>query len=440
MSIYINFIITAMACLSEALTVNTYANHLFSPKQSRLRTFFTFAVRYSLIFAVSMAWSSLPINGIVFLAVNAWILCTSYYCSIGTALLRSAVITAFLILPEYPTHMILVVYHTTEPSMGAAVPPVSVAFFIVSRLIFIILCFLDIRLLKPRNKAEKHYTTKLFAVPATSVLAVVTVVCICLFVDMSNEMQVLISVSLGILLFANAYTISVYSNIETVGGEALSVKLAEQRDEFDAEYYKMLQEQYDRQRILVHDVKNHMQIINNLAAEGKNNEIQKYIEEWGFDKGLQRQARYCDNGILNIIVNQLAEDCEENGISLFCDIREQSVSFIDDIDISPLFGNLLSNAFEAAKESEEKIIELDVQFKPTQKMTIVRVMNSCQEPPQKDSEGLLITNKKDKEKHGYGQKSIIRIVNKYNGQADNYYDNEQKLFDWVIVLRQRQKN
>ena len=437
MSVYINFIVTAMACLAEALTVNTYANHLFTAKQSRLRTFFTFAVRYSLIFAVSMAWNILPLNGIVFLIVNAGILYTSYSCNIRTALFRSALLTAFLILPEYPTHMILVVYSTTEPSMGAAVSPVSVALFIVSRLVFIILCFLDVRLLGPRKKAEKRYMTKLFAVPATSVLAVVTVVCICFFVNLSNEMQVLISVSLGILLFANAYVISVYSNIEAVGGEVLSVKLAEQKDEFDAEYYKMLQEQYDRQRILVHDVKNHMQIINNLAAEGKTDEIQKYIEEWGFDKGLQRQVRYCDNGILNIIVNQLAKDCEENGISLFCDIREQSVSFIDDIDISPLFGNLLSNAFEAAKESEEKVIELDVQFKPTQKMTIVRVMNSCQEPPQKNSEGLLITNKKDREKHGYGQKSIVRIVNKYNGQADNYYDDEQKLFDWVIVLRQK---
>ncbi|MCH5200126.1 MAG: GHKL domain-containing protein [Oscillospiraceae bacterium] len=437
MNVYINFIVTAMACLSEALTVNTYANHLFTAKQSRLRTFLTFAVRYSLIFAVSMVWGSLPLNGIVFLIVNAGILYTSYSCNIGTALFRSAVMTVFLILPEYPTRMILVVYSTTEPSMDAAVSPVSVALFIVSRLVFIILCFLDVRLLKPRKKAEKRYMTKLFAVPATSVLAVVTVVFICFFVHLSNEMQVLISVSLGILLFANAYAISVYSNIETVGGEALSVKLAEQKDEFDAEYYKMLQEQYDRQRILVHDVKNHMQIINNLAAEGKNDEIQKYIGEWGFDKGLQRQVRYCDNGILNIIVNRLAKDCEENGVSLFCDIREQSVSFIDDIDISPLFGNLLSNAFEAAKESEEKIIELDVQFKPTQKMTIVRVMNSCGEPPQKDSEGLLITNKKDREKHGYGQKSIVRIVNKYNGQAENYYDDEQKLFDWVIVLRQK---
>ena len=48
-----------------------------------------------------------------------------------------------------------------------------------------------------------------------------------------------------------------------------------------------------------------------------------------------------------------------------------------------------------------------------------------------------MTSKKDKEKHGYGQKSIVRIVNKYNGHADNYYDEETKLFDWVIVLRKK---
>lgn len=436
MNIYIQFIVTAMACLSEALTVNTYADHLFSAKYSKVKTFLIFGAGYTVIFAILMVWDNLPLNAILFFAVNGVILCTAYNCGIVPALLRSAVTTAFLILPEYLNRMIIVVNYSSDPSVPSYNYPVSVALFIVSKLIFIILCFLDIRLLTPDKTMGKRYMLKLCAVPVISVLAAAAVVCVCLFVRFSHEIQILISVCLGILLFANAYIISIYSKIEAVG-DTLSTKLAEQKDEFDAEYYKMLQEQYDRQRILVHDVKNHMQIINNLAAEGKTDDIRKYIEEWGFDKGLQRQVRYCDNGILNIIVNQLAKDCEEKGISLFCDIREQSVSFIDDIDISPLFGNLLSNAFEAAKESEEKVIELDVQFKPTQKMTIIRIMNSCQEPPQKDDDGLLITNKKDKEKHGYGQKSIVRIVNKYNGQANNYYDDEQKLFDWVIVLRQK---
>lgn len=437
MNIYIQFIITAMACLSEALTVNTYAGHLFSAKQSRLRTFITFGLGYSIMFALLMLWDNLPLNGVIFLAVNAVLLHISYSCNYFTALLRSAVITAFLILPEYLTDTIIVLSYSNDPSVSKYSSPVSVAIFIVSKLVFIILCFLDVRLLQPNKTEESRYMLRLLAVPATSVLAAVTVVCICFFVELSNEMQILLSVCLGILLFANAYVISIYNNIEAVSGDTLSTKLAEQKDESDAEYYKMLQEQYDRQRIIVHDVKNHMQIINNLASEGKTDEIQKYIAEWGFDKSLQRQVRYCDNGILNIIVNQLAKDCEENGISLFCDIREQSVSFMDDIDISPLFGNLLSNAFEAAKGSEEKIIELDIQFKPTQKMTVVRVMNSCREAPQKDSDGLLITGKGDKEKHGFGQKSIMRIVNKYNGQANSYYAADQKMFDWIIVLRKK---
>lgn len=73
------------------------------------------------------------------------------------------------------------------------------------------------------------------------------------------------------------------------------MRLAMQKDEYDAEYYKLLEEQYERQRILIHDVKNHMQTINGLAAEGNTEEIQKYIAEWGYDKALQKQVRYCRN-------------------------------------------------------------------------------------------------------------------------------------------------
>ena len=81
-----------------------------------------------------------------------------------------------------------------------------------------------------------------------------------------------------------------------------------------------------------------------------------------------------------------------------------------------------------------KFIEIDIQIKPVQKMTIIRIVNSCDTKPNKANNGLFISNKKNKEQHGIGQRSIARIVKKYNGTAENYYDENQKQFDWIIVF------
>lgn len=438
MSLLLNSIILAMVFISEALTVHAYADYLFSPKQGRSRIAITFFAGYLIAYLVLLIWDNTLLNALSYYAVNLIILYTIYSCGFITVLFHAAVVTALMALSEVFTDLLISIFTNDFLSYTYRLS-VLVAFFIVSKLFYVILCFVGARLFSPHKSgtSENYSMLKLCALPIASTCIAVTMFYISIFVDLPDVLQIAVSICLAALLFANIYTISIYSNTEKVNRENLSIKLALLKDESDAEYYKMLQEQYDRQRILVHDVKNHMQIINNLAAEGKTADIQKFIEEWGFDKGLQNQIRYCDNGILNIIVSKLARDCEENGISFFCDIRNQSVSFIDDVDISALFGNLLSNAFEAAKESEEKVIELYIQLKSTQKVTVVKVMNSCMEKPEKTGEGLLVSRKKDKENHGLGQKSITRIVNKYKGQAENYYDEDKKQFDWVIVLSEQ---
>ena len=46
--------------------------------------------------------------------------------------------------------------------------------------------------------------------------------------------------------------------------------------------------------------------------------------------------------------------------------------------------------------------------------------------------GKLITNKKDKENHGYGLKGIERIVNKYEGEMS--YQVKGNLFKIIITF------
>ena len=439
MNTYIEYIIIAVVHITEAFIVYTYADHLFVPKCNRRRTILTFLTGYAALYMIHMIWGNMVLSTTSYFIINMIILYITFSCGFITAFFHSIALTALMALSEIASSAILSAFsgdylaYTYRPS-------VLVALFIISKLIYLTLSFIGARAFTPHNAwtYENRSMLKLCTLPAVSICTAIVIFYICVLIELPSNVQTALSICLGCLLLANVYTISVYSGTEKINRENLSMRLALQRDESNTEYYKMLEEQYERQRILIHDVKNHMQIINGLATEGNIAEIRKYITEWGYDKALQKQVRYCRNSILNIIVSETAKECAESGIEFHCDIRDKSVDFISDTDISALFGNLLSNAYEAAKDSEEKLIEFDIKIKPDQNTTIVKISNSCKEPPQRDEKGLFISRKGDKEKHGLGQKSIKRIIEKYGGTSETYYDEAETRFETVIVFSERE--
>ncbi|WP_442871110.1 GHKL domain-containing protein [Acutalibacter muris] len=54
--------------------------------------------------------------------------------------------------------------------------------------------------------------------------------------------------------------------------------------------------------------------------------------------------------------------------------------------------------------------------------------NSCDQEPLKDSADDFLTRKLNRERHGVGQKSIKRAVEKYGGNIEQQYDKETCLY------------
>lgn len=107
---------------------------------------------------------------------------------------------------------------------------------------------------------------------------------------------------------------------------------------------------------------------------------------------------------------------------------------MDAPSITTLYGNLLSNAIEAAESSADRIIELSVTRNDEQEIVIISVVNSCDITPIPDSNGRFHTRKRDRSVHGVGLRSIQRIVDQHNGVATMYYDSKNRRFHHVIQL------
>ena len=94
-------------------------------------------------------------------------------------------------------------------------------------------------------------------------------------------------------------------------------------------------------------------------------------------------------------------------------------------------GNLLDNAVEAAKSSNEKKIDFSVN--KVNGFDVLTCSNSCEDKPV-ISGSILKSTKSDAGEHGLGIKSIRRIVKKYDGEFEWQYDDSSKEFIVNIIF------
>ena len=67
------------------------------------------------------------------------------------------------------------------------------------------------------------------------------------------------------LLLGNILIFAAYQYIQQMSRRYMDLRLQQQKEQADRSYYKTLQEQYDNQRIMIHDIRHHLGLIKELA-------------------------------------------------------------------------------------------------------------------------------------------------------------------------------
>lgn len=214
------------------------------------------------------------------------------------------------------------------------------------------------------------------------------------------------------------------------------MQLLLQKETDSTEYYKMLLAQNENQSILIHDIKKHLQSIELLNNQNEHDKIGEYIRQLMLSSDLKEISRICNHELLNAILSRYKRQCNERQIAFLTDIRNETTDFIADNDLTSLFCNLLDNSLEAASNVQNSFIEISTGKREKTPFTVITVINSCRTNPFTEHGGNLITNKSQKNKHGFGIKSIKKIVNKYHGDMRIYYNDETMTFHAIITLKQ----
>ncbi len=430
----INTICYFFSFLVEAIILWQYSSNLFPAKHTPQRKLVVLCSLYFILFCVSLS-ESIWINIILYFLLNFIFLMTQYYLNWYTAVFHSSILTAVMTMSE------LIVYGFTKRFAPHFLDNgrefYHLLFFSVfSKLIFFAVTYILMHLMQNPKKNTGQYDQSVFLlvfIPLISIFIMFTFISIGEAVSLPSSLDWMVAVSAVFLLTANLLMFEINQYHQKKNMEFTEIQLLLQKESDSAQYYKMLNVQNENQRILIHDIKKHLQSIDMLNEQKEYAKISAYIRQLVLSPDLKESSRLCDHKMLNSILCRYMQQCTDSHITFHTDIRSGTMDFITDNDLTSLFCNLLDNAIAAAGIIPDSFIEINTSKREKTPFIVITVINSCRKNPFLRKDRQMNT---DKSGHGFGLKSIRKVVNKYHGNLQMYYNDDMLTFHTIITLKQ----
>ncbi|MCI9009098.1 MAG: GHKL domain-containing protein [Lachnospiraceae bacterium] len=211
----------------------------------------------------------------------------------------------------------------------------------------------------------------------------------------------------------------------------LQVEMMKQQQRIQYEGYEMQKEKYAMAVSILHDVDKHIKMMESLYQEELKREAFEYVGKINEMLRPLIPLDYTNNPTLNCLLSDKLRLAKKMGIDFQINAASINVDFMEPIDITTLFGNLIDNAITASSKcTDKRYISLDANA--YKDMLSIRIQNSICEPVPIDNGKIDYVAKKS---NGIGLLNIQRCIDSYFGSI--IYKNLNGLLVCDILLNKK---
>lgn len=415
-----------------------YLSKIFVQRKNNSFSFLCYFLTYFFQY-ITYFFNITLLNLSMFLIMNFLLILLCYKTNVLNALFNALIMTSFMCLSEYCIlNFIGGILNTTTDILDLGYPRIII-FFISIKFLYWLLLYIVTKITDFSSKKIIIDTSTIMLTLFPIFSFIVYVILHIIIVSNSlTRMSEYLFVAVDIfLILCNVFIIWLY-DYNLSQHDALTRLKLEHQHVTDAENYNKLMTQHnENQKILIHDIKNHLQTIYSLNINKNYIQANSYLSNLLDTPVLTHTYEPTNSHDLNLLLSRYITICDEKNITFNINARNTDISYMKLEDVTALFCNLIDNAIEAAEGTEHAHINLHIQDSEHNTHTVITVINSSSHAP-------IIKNnryrssKSDPYMHGIGTYSLQRVIDKYNGDSEAYYIADEKEFHTVILLRHKE--
>ena len=381
----------------------------------------TEVIAYVIFYVISFGMFLIFHYPIVNIATN--LICLFLVTLLYEGSIRKKITTTVLIYTINMVSDILASFLFFDYKVGQTTPQL---FSIVTVLLIQISELIAARLLD--NKAKQEYTRGIKYLLIRPVLSIIMLFMLISF-NLNNRF-LLVCESMGILLI-NIVVFYLYNMLMEVHHQLREKEMMELKVKVYSGQLETITQTQKKIRRLRHDMVHHIMQLYSMASLNKNAEMLEYLDK--MEQAMINPREHVSSGnkdidgILNFMLEKAVSILKKVDVQVKIPEDLHTCSF----ELAVILGNIIDNAIEAARQTEDKWLSL--QITADKGILFIRVSNSycgCI----KTSGDKLLTSKEDKENHGLGLDSVKDMIKKYNGDMKITCDKNIFTVDILLYL------
>lgn len=284
-----------------------------------------------------------------------------------------------------------------------------------------------IKLIQNKTRKSLQYRTKLvflFLFPATHLLCIFGAFAMILSLNQEQRAlfyqshvlaQAVMIICCIICMIIDFSILFVADHIEKVEEKNINTQKELVKNKMEFQQIEMLKEEKKEFRKIKHDLANIITTAKGFIEIGKPEKAMSVLQ--GTNDNLMGLAGFslCSNETINTIIYIKQQQAKNSGINMTAEIEENTGVLIDDYDLCRILSNIIDNALNAVRMTDEKkICHIAIEINDEQ----ITIKSQNNFDPEKKSK------RKKSELHGNGIGIIKEIASKYGGEYSATQEND----------------